>query len=77
MSDITPITNLLGDLDTYADELDGEGCHNAANGCRAAKAKIERLEAALREAQDLLSDGPGGPRRITALEVIHAALEGK
>ena len=40
---ITPITNLTGDLDTYADELDGEGWHNAANACRAAVAEIRRL----------------------------------
>lgn len=46
MNQITPITNLLGDLDCYATELDGEGWHNAANGCRAAIAEIDRLRAA-------------------------------
>jgi len=45
MTDLTEVTNILGDLDTYADELDGEGWHNAANGCRYAKAEIERLRA--------------------------------
>ena len=52
MSDLTEITNILGDLDTYADELDGEGWHNAANACRYAGAEIERLRALLREALD-------------------------
>lgn len=51
---ITPITNLVGDLDTYADELDGEGSHNAANGCRAAITRIAQLEEALINAQSLL-----------------------
>jgi len=45
MAEITEITNILGDLDTYADELDGEGWHNAANGCRYARDEIERLRA--------------------------------
>ena len=41
------------------------------------RAENERLRAALTEAQDLLSDGPGGPRRITAMEVIRRVLEPK
>jgi hypothetical protein len=39
--------SLLGDLDTYADELDGERWHNAAKACRDAKAEVTRLRAAL------------------------------
>ncbi len=41
--DVTEITNIVGDLETYADELDGEGWHNAARGCRYAAAEIKRL----------------------------------
>jgi hypothetical protein len=36
----TPIINIIGDLDTYADELDGEGWHNAASGIREAAMQI-------------------------------------
>jgi hypothetical protein len=57
MGDVTEITNLTGDLDCYADELDGEGWHNAANGCRAAASEIARLTAerdALRERVEIL-----------------------
>lgn len=50
--------------------------HNAAKVAEY-RAKIERLTAALQEAQNLLSDGPGGPRRISAMEVIRRALEPK
>jgi hypothetical protein len=46
--------------------------------------EIERLRAAyencatrLRNALDLLSDGPGGPQRLTAIKVLEAALEQK
>jgi hypothetical protein len=41
--------NLLGDLDTYADELDGEKWHNAAKACRDARAEIAKLRAELEE----------------------------
>jgi hypothetical protein len=43
LSETTEITNIVGDLECYADELDGEGWHNAANGCRLATAEIQRL----------------------------------
>ncbi len=36
--------SLLGELDTFADELDGERWHNAAKACRDAATEIERLE---------------------------------
>ncbi len=39
------------------------------------RAEIERLRAALHEIVDLLSDGPGGPRRFTAINVARAALK--
>lgn len=35
--------SLLGELDTFADELDGERWHNAAKACRDAATEIERL----------------------------------
>jgi hypothetical protein len=37
--------------------------------------RIEQLRQALRQILDLLSDGPGGPRRLTAMDVAHDALE--
>jgi hypothetical protein len=40
-----------------------------------AAAEIERLREALRDILDLLSDGPGGPRRLDAIEVARKALE--
>lgn len=40
---ITPIVNLVGDLDAYASELAAEGWLNAANGCSAAADEIEKL----------------------------------
>jgi hypothetical protein len=56
-------------LDTYADELDGEGWHNAANGCRHAIVEIERLRAALRN----ILAGNGG--ECGCAETARAVLE--
>jgi hypothetical protein len=53
MSNITEIVDIVCDLDTYVDELDGEGWHNAANACRYAKDEIERLRAELNAAPQL------------------------
>ncbi len=72
MNDITEITNICGDLDTYADELDGEGWHNAANGCRYAKTEIEQLRTALFQIQRI-----GGYTAGIAGEALLGAPEQK
>jgi hypothetical protein len=46
---------------------------STAKLCTEAADNIERLRATLEEVLDLLSDGPGGPRRLTAIKVIQAA----
>jgi hypothetical protein len=51
--------------------------HDPECNCEEAADEIERLRTTLTEALDLLSDGPGGPRRITAMKVISRALEPK
>lgn len=43
--------------------------------CDKLRTDNERLRTALLEIVDLLSDGPGGPRRLTAMEVARLALE--
>ena len=45
------------------ERVDGEQAEQAAD-------EIERLCAGIKDALDLLSDGPGGPRRISAMKLL-------